>query len=61
MAGDLIVTKNHWIEFQAENEQVARDRAFEVLGAKWAFLYTKEKFSPEFFPAGPVTPIEFQP
>uniref|UniRef100_A0A6M3KZZ5 Uncharacterized protein n=1 Tax=viral metagenome TaxID=1070528 RepID=A0A6M3KZZ5_9ZZZZ len=45
---------NHWIEVEAADEGVARKRIFEVFGEKWGFLYAKEHFKSEYFPAGKV-------
>lgn len=45
---------NHWIEVKAASEAVAREKVFEVFGAKWSFLYFKERFKSEYFPAGKV-------
>ncbi len=38
------VTKNHYVEIEADNMGVARDAMFAHFGEKWVTVYTAEGF-----------------
>lgn len=44
--------RDHWIEIQGANYEVARELAFETFGPKFAFFYRKEDFNPDYFEGG---------
>ncbi len=49
---------NGWIEIKAEDRDEARGLVFREFGAKWAFLYEKEKFEPRYFKQGKLGEME---
>lgn len=46
--------KDNWIEVEASNEGEARKALFDILGAKWAFIYEETEFEPKFYQGGKV-------
>lgn len=44
--------RNHWIEIQAEDAELARDEMFRHFGMNWAFQYEDADFKPGMFPGG---------
>ena len=41
-----------WVEITAENYITARSLIFDLIDAKWAFCYNKEKFDSSFYHRG---------
>lgn len=50
--GQISPFRDGYVVVEAETEEAARHEAFNVLGQKWASLYTEETMRFEFFPAG---------
>ncbi len=48
--GQLHPLRDCYIVVMAETKEAARRYAFEVLGNKWAGLYTRENFNPSYCP-----------
>lgn len=46
--------RDSWVEVEADNEEVARKAVFGVFDMRWAFMYKKEHFNPDYFPGGRV-------
>ncbi len=50
--GQVHPLRDNWIEVEAENERIARELVFARLGDKWAFMYSRDRFTPQDFPSG---------
>ena len=44
--------RDFWIEIEALNGEIAREKMVEHFGAKWAFQYEEANFIPVYFPGG---------
>lgn len=49
---------NGWIEIQAENKSIARQKAFDTFGRKWSFIYEEKDFDKSFFKKGKIGEIK---
>ena len=47
-----------WFLVRAENEGDARKAVFNLMGDKWAFMYSEERFNKSFFPKGCLKSID---
>ena len=44
--------KDSVLQVNAENEDLAREKVFEMFGPKWPMSYTKQTISMEYYPKG---------
>jgi hypothetical protein len=44
-----------YVKIDALTLSEARDKAFEMLGYKWSFIYEEKEFKFEYFPKGEIT------
>ncbi len=47
-----------WFLVHAESEGEARETIFNLIGDKWAFMYSEERLNKDFFPRGCLRVIE---
>ena len=52
------INPDGWVEVEAENESVARQIIYDLLGDKWAFIYSEDSIEKIFFPAGCIATAE---
>lgn len=52
------INPDGYIEIRAPDQGSAREKAFEVYGTAWAFLYDADCFDAGYFPAGCIGRIE---
>jgi len=46
------------VEIEARDGHQAREKMFELFGAKWGFQYTEDTYDQEYFPRGVVLRLE---
>lgn len=51
--------KDYWVEIYGTDDE-ARDKMFEVYGAKWSMQYSEGDFDPSWFPKGCHERIEIE-
>lgn len=44
--------RNGWVEVEAVNYEMARQKVHEIFGTSWAWLYKEGEFDKKKFPAG---------
>lgn len=52
------INPNGWIEVYAYNYDLARQKAFDVFGSDWCWLYSEQGFNQNDFPSGKLASIE---
>ena len=52
LGSDKVWDKDSVLQVNAENEDLAREKVFEMFGPKWSMSYTKQTISMEYYPKG---------
>jgi hypothetical protein len=52
IGGGKVWDKDSVLQVNAENEDLARKKVFDMFGPKWSMSYTKETISMEYYPKG---------